>query len=126
MNMKLMIAIIAITMALVFYTVGVFSERHAHVLKKWHVFIFWMGLVCDTTGTLTMSLIAKDNAGAGNPLHAVTGALAIVLMIFHAVWATVTLRGGDEKHMQNFHKFSLFVWLIWLIPYFIGMFIGMQ
>lgn len=124
--MKLVIAIVAITLALVFYTIGVFSERRAHILKVSHVVIFWLGLLCDTTGTLTMSLIARENTGAGNPLHAVTGALAIVLMIFHATWATVTLKSKNEKQMQSFHKFSLFVWLVWLIPYFIGMFIGMH
>lgn len=126
MNIKLIIAVTAITLALVFYTIGVFSERHAHVLKKSHVMIFWLGLLCDSAGTFTMSLIAKAESGSGNILHAVTGALAIILMIFHAVWATVTIRSHNEKQMQDFHKFSLFVWLIWLIPYFIGMFIGMR
>ena len=126
MNMKLVIAITAITMALIFYTIGVFAERRAHVLKKGHVLIFWLGLLCDTTGTLTMSLIAKGNTGAGNPVHAVTGALAIGLMIFHAVWATVTLIKKNDEQMAKFHKFSLFVWLVWLVPYFIGMFMGMN
>lgn len=126
MSIKLIIAIIAITLALIFYTTGVFAERKAHVLKKSHVIIFWLGLLCDSTGTFTMSLIAKEGAGSGNLLHAVTGALAIVLMIFHAVWATVTLAKKNEEQMSAFHKFSLFVWLVWLVPYFIGAFIGMR
>ena len=39
MDIKLIMAIITITLALVFYTIGVFSERKAHILKKQHVFI---------------------------------------------------------------------------------------
>jgi uncharacterized repeat protein (TIGR03987 family) len=46
-------------------------------------------------------------------------------MILHAVWATIVLRGNDEKKKQGFHRFSIVVWAIWLIPYFVGMFLGM-
>lgn len=126
MDTKLMIAIITITAALVFYTVGVFAERKAHCLKASHVIIFWLGLLCDTTGTVTMSLIARSGAASSSlGMHGITGALAIILMIFHATWATVTLCRNNEKQMAAFHKFSLVVWLIWLVPYFIGMFMGM-
>lgn len=127
MNTKLIIAITAITMALVFYTYGVFAERKAHRLKKVHVVIFWLGLLCDTTGTITMSMIARGGAAsAGIGVHGITGALAIILMIFHAIWATVTLYKGKDKQMETFHKFSLIVWIIWLVPYFIGMVMGMS
>ncbi len=37
MNFKLILAIITITLALVFYTIGVFSERKAKRLKSAHV-----------------------------------------------------------------------------------------
>lgn len=62
MDFKLIIAIIAITSALVFYTVGVFGERKAKILKKSHLIIFWLGFVFDTIGTLTMGRIV----GSGN------------------------------------------------------------
>lgn len=130
MDSKLIFAIITISLALVFYTIGVFAERRSHVLKPWHVAVFWLGLVCDSTGTFIMSLIAKGNmeaaGGATQMIHGVTGFLAIVLMIFHAVWATWVLVKKDEAKKEKFHKFSLFVWLLWLVPYFIGMVIGMM
>jgi hypothetical protein len=31
----------------------------------------------------------------------------------------------DEKAIQNFHKFSVVVWAIWLVPYFSPMLFGM-
>ena len=43
--------------------------------------------------------------------------LAIVLMLIHAVWATVVLLKRDENLIRGFHKFSVTVWVIWLIPY---------
>lgn len=64
MDGKLIFAIITITLALVFYTVGVFGERKAKSLNKKHVIIFWIGLLFDTTGTLTMTRIAQEGASA--------------------------------------------------------------
>ena len=38
------IASTAITLALVFYTIGVFAERRAGTLKLGHIIFFYMGL----------------------------------------------------------------------------------
>ena len=129
MNGMLIFAIITITLALLFYTIGVFGERKSKTLNKKHVIIFWLGLLCDTTGTLTMSKIAKSGIESigttSQMIHGVTGVLAIVLMLFHAVWATWVLYKNNEEQKAKFHKFSIFVWAVWLIPYVIGMIIGM-
>lgn len=55
----LIYAIISISLALVFYTIGVWSEKVQGQLKKWHLTIFWIGLIFDTIGTTLMSKIAK-------------------------------------------------------------------
>lgn len=121
-------SVLAITFALVFYTIGVFAERHAKVLKKPHVVFFWLGLACDSTGTALMSRMAAGDTAASSMtyLHGITGALAIALMIFHAIWVTVTLVRNEEKSLRTFHRFSLVVWIIWLIPYVLGMIMGMR
>lgn len=130
MNGKLFFAIITITLALILYTTGVFAERKAKSLNKKHVLIFWLGLLFDTIGTLTMGQIAKSGIEVINAtsrsIHGITGTLAIVLMLFHAAWATLVLYKNDEKKKAMFHKFSIAVWIIWLIPYIIGMLIGMS
>ena len=81
----------------------------------------------DTTGTLLMGRISGNAMFSGKlSLHGVTGALAIVLMIIHAVWATIVLVKNNEELATNFHKFSIAVWAIWLVPYILGMVIGMR
>ena len=77
MNPLVMAASTAITLALVFYTIGVFGEARAGSLQKKHLILFWIGLACDTTGTTIMTSIARSSHGAGSPLHAITGALAL-------------------------------------------------
>ena len=108
-------ASVVITLALVFYTIGVWSERLAGRLKPWHLAFFWLGLVFDTVGTGMMFDFA---GGLTFDVHGLSGLLAIVLMLVHATWATVVLARRDERWIRNFHKFSIVVWAIWLIPYF--------
>lgn len=57
-------------------------------------------------------------------VHGVTGAVATLLMLIHAVWATIVLVRRDEAWIMNFHKFSVAVWLVWLIPSFSPMFLA--
>lgn len=116
------IASSAITFALVFYTIGVFAERRAGTLKLSHIVFFYLGLACDTAGTAVMSVIAQGNSAS--PVHAITGALAIVLMVIHALWASVVFVKKNRERLERFHRFSVGVWLAWLIPYFCGMFMG--
>jgi uncharacterized repeat protein (TIGR03987 family) len=114
---------IVITLALLFYSIGVWSERLAGRLKPWHLAFFWLGLICDTWGT---GLMFEMAGGMAFDLHGITGMVAIMLMMVHAFWATVVLVRKDENAIINFHKFSVVVWLIWLIPYFSPMIFGLR
>ncbi|MBU3181381.1 HsmA family protein [Clostridium psychrophilum] len=117
-------AIIFITLALIFYTVGVWSEKKQGELKKWHLLFFYVGLLFDTLGTTLMSKIV--NGGFQLNFHGITGLSAIILMLLHALWATIVLINNDKKAKANFHKFSIIVWIIWLIPFISGAIFGMS
>ncbi len=119
----LLIATVLITLALVCYSVGVWSERFARRLKGWHLIFFWVGLTFDSTGTGIMFEMAGE---IGPDIHSVTGIAAIVLMAIHAVWATVVLLRKNERLISSFHRFSIIVWSIWLIPYLTGFFVSMR
>ena len=106
---------ILITSALVFYSIGVWGEFYQKTLKRYHVIFFWLGLTCDTFGTSLMFLMADKIA---LDIHSISGAIAILLMLFHAIWATKVERSGNELQKQQFHRYSLIVWFFWLIPYF--------
>ncbi len=49
-----------------------------------------------------------------------TGTAAIVLMAIHLIWAIIVLVRGRENEKRAFHRFSIVVWAIWLIPYVAG------
>lgn len=113
---------IIMALALVFYTIGVWSERISGRLKLWHLVFFYLGLACDTLGTGMMF----DYAGGMTfDFHGVTGLLAIILMLVHALWATVVLVQKNESWITRFHRFSILVWCLWLVPYLSPMFFAM-
>jgi uncharacterized repeat protein (TIGR03987 family) len=121
-TMLLPFAIVSIITALIMYSIGVWGEKLSGILHKKHLWFFWIGFVFDTLGTTLMGRIAgvfKFN------LHGITGVAAIVLMLTHAIWATIALTLKKEKVLRDFHKFSITVWVIWLVPFFTGMFLAM-
>lgn len=122
MSTSLLFAIIAMTTALVSYSIGVWVEKRAGTIKPFHLGAFWFGLICDTTGTELMRRIATENGSSGGlNLHSGLGALALVLMAIHAVWATWTYLKTNAQAMHTFHRFSLSVWSLWLIPFVSGL-----
>jgi uncharacterized repeat protein (TIGR03987 family) len=114
-----------ITLALVFYSVGVWAERLARYLKPWHVAAFWAGFAFDVSGTTAMHALATKPFDILAP-HTLTGQIAIWLMLAHAVWATRVARSGSDDSKRGFHTYSIIVWLVWLVPYFGGMWLGMH
>jgi uncharacterized repeat protein (TIGR03987 family) len=110
--------------AFVFYTTGVWSERVQRNLYGWHVMLFWLGLACDGYATSLMERLVAIGERAG-VLHTVTGGLAFGLMAMHALWATWVLFFGSREAREGFHRYSVVVWTIWLVPYLGGMIAGM-
>lgn len=124
MNNHLILSTTLITLAMVFYSTGIWAERFARYLKGWHVVAFWTGFIFDVSGTFAMTSLAREPFNLLH-LHTLTGQIALWLMLIHATWATYVVRRGSEKLRIQFHRYSLMVWLIWLIPYFGGMIMGM-
>lgn len=122
MSVLLIVAIIAMVLALTFYSLGVWGEKLSGGLKGKHLAFFWTGFVFDSLGTWSMGEIS---AGWEFSVHSVTGFLALVLMAIHAVWATVVYARKKPQELVGFHKLSLVVWGIWLLPFFIGMAMAM-
>ena len=120
--MLLTIAIVSMFIAVTAYTTAVFSERKASMLHKKHLIIFGIGLLFDTIGTTSMGAISD---GFTLDIHGLTGLLALILMLVHVLWAILVYYKGSESQKKGFHKYSLLVWLIWLIPFISGMILNM-
>ena len=123
MPADLIVPAIIMSLAFVFYTTGVWAERIQRDLRGWHVALFWVGLACDAYATSLMERLVAEGQRAGF-VHTVTGFSAIALMAIHAAWATWVLFRGSREARAGFHRYSIVVWAIWLVPYFGGMIAG--
>lgn len=117
-------ALISMISALVFYTIGVWSEKIQGELKKWHLPLFYIGLAFDTFGTTLMSETTYTSFEFNS--HGIIGLFAVILMFLHALWATNVLIKNDKKAKATFHEFSIAVWSIWLIAFISGAILGMS
>ncbi len=109
------------TLALLFYSVGIWSDFFAKQLKKWHLVMFFLGVVTDSLGTNFMYLHVGHLIFTA---HSVAGFLGLTLMVFHCGWAFFVLKNNDAKRQATFHRFSILVWLFWLLSYFSGLYLG--
>lgn len=125
MSKELILASIAMIIALISYSIGVFGERRTGTIQLKHILFFVGGFIFDSTGTALMNQIASENAESTFGLHQITGGAALVLMGFHLIWAIAVYKKGSEKAKKQFHKFSLGVWSLWVISFILGMFVGM-
>lgn len=116
-------AVVLITLALLAYSIGVWAERVGKYLEGWHVVAFWTGFAFDSAGTIAMDLLEPGIDWTSS--HTITGQIALWLMLAHAIWATRVVKAGTESAKIRFHRFSLVVWTIWLVPFIGGMFLGM-
>jgi uncharacterized repeat protein (TIGR03987 family) len=116
-------SIAAMILALTLYSIGVWGEKLVGRLQPWQLYFFWLGFACDTAGTTLMGRIAGR---FDLDVHGLTGLAAILLMALHAIWASVALALKQERVITYFHRFSVAVWTLWLIPFFSGVFLAMR
>jgi uncharacterized repeat protein (TIGR03987 family) len=114
-------ALVLMFTAFALYSVGVWAVVLRKHLRPWHAALFWGGFVLDSAGTEIMRRLA---GGFRWNLHTATGAAALSLMLLHAAWASIVLLRRDERALRRFHRISLTVWVIWLVPFVTGLLLG--
>jgi uncharacterized repeat protein (TIGR03987 family) len=118
MTLELRAGILLMSGALLFYSVGVWGSWLSAKLGAPHLLLFWLGWLCDTAGTEIMRRIAGS---LQLTLHTITGIVALTLMLGHALWATIVFVRRDPGGLTAFHRASLAVWALWLVPFGTGL-----
>lgn len=114
---------ICFTLALLFYSIGIWSDYKHKQLKAWHLYMFALGVLTDSLGTWLMYLYVGHLIFTA---HSIAGFLGLFLMIFHAVWAYLVFNSRNAGLQQTFHRFSLGVWFFWLVSYVSGLYLGIS
>ncbi len=118
-----LVSIISMLLALILYSVGIWTVFLRKRIVAENLYEFVSGLFLDTTGTICMVFLAGE---LSENLHSLTGFMALGLMAINVIWAGVVLYQKRDSWFKVYRKFSLIIWIIWLIPFFSGMFLGMH
>lgn len=109
------------TLALIFYSVGIWDDFRHKKLKKWHLAMFGAGVITDSLATLLMYLHVGYLIFTA---HSISGFLGLFLMIFHFCWAFFAIWKNNVNLQKTFHRFSILVWSFWMISYVSGLYLG--
>ena len=120
----LLLAVIFMSFALLFYSYAVFSGRREGLHRK-HLIVFGIGLFFDYLGTNQMNLFAQA-FGKAPEIHNLTGILSLAGMAFHFLLALVaSLLQQAERINRTFHRVSLTIYSLWLAAFVSGAISGM-
>ncbi len=112
----MIVAVVAIVLALILYTVSIWSERAIGDLRLWMVLTFLIGFLCDLIGTFIMSMKTTISFN----VHSLFGFLAVIIMAFHLLLAVMALKKIWKAEVL-FKKFSVYAWSIWVLAFITGM-----
>lgn len=103
--------------ALVLYTLVIWTHRKKHKLYLWMIWTFGIALVADTSGTIF--LCAINTTKWTWTYHTISGLTSLFIMALHFTWAFLALTVGG-RFEAYFNRFSIFAWLLWLTAFVSG------
>lgn len=122
MNALLMAGSVIVTLALVFYSVGVVSEQRKRKISGFVLKFITLGLICDVSGTLCMILGAQKVI----TWHGAIGYSALLAMLVDIVLLYRAKKAGVVTPSQSLHIYTRCAYAWWVIVYVSGCVMAMQ
>ena len=119
MNESLIIGTRLVVFALLFYSIGIFTEqRKKHATNVVLIFIT-LGLVTDITATIFM-IIGSDNSAF--TLHGLLGYSSLLAMLIDAIllWRFRIKQGVETEVTKGLHKYCRYAYTWWLLAFITG------
>ncbi len=119
MNKLLMVGTTVVFFALLFYTIGIFTEqKHKKVLPKVLLFLT-LGIIADIIATGFM--IAGSSKGFFT-LHGIIGYSSLLGMLIDNVliWRLNIRLGMNTEVPDGIHIYSRYAWIWWVIAFITG------
>ncbi len=115
----LVTALSLLVSSLLFYSIGVWLEHARGKVRFWDLCFMLVGLVCSAVAIGYLRGV-NYTSNIIDEVHLLVGVLVVLIILFHtfwALWALSTIRKPDAR--AKFNRISIFIWCIWLIPYFV-------
>ena len=123
MNPGLIRAVVVVTMALVFYSIGVITEQRKHAVTRFVLFFLTGGVLLDITST-TLMIISSGNIPI--TVHGFIGYTALLVMLIDGIliWRQ-RRRNGSGPVPHGLHLYTRIAYAWWVIAYIAGAIISM-
>jgi uncharacterized repeat protein (TIGR03987 family) len=118
MPINIIVGLLALLVALILYTVGVWAAFLAKTLKRWHVIVLWAGVLFDMLAT---GMMALQIGGFAADLHTLLAMIAWAGMVAVAGFGTWALVRKDDVLSLTVAKWSLLPWALWVAVLVYGM-----
>lgn len=114
-----MIGALIVTLALISYSVAVFSERRKRHITKKILSYLTIGLILDITATACM-IIGSTNSPF--TLHGSLGYSALTLMLIDTIliWRFYKAYGFNFEVPKGLHNYTIISYSWWVIAYITG------
>jgi len=119
----ILIAVITIVAALVFYSIAVWWNWLNKRLQAKHLVFFYLGVFCDALATALMRSTIPEMT---YDMHTIVGLTALALMVIVTLIGTYAVYSKNESVLTSFHKFGLPIWFFWTVSWITGVVVGLQ
>lgn len=105
-------------LALVLYSLAIWSDRIKKELRAWMLAVFGTALIADILGTVLLCAVVSDAFRVN--VHTVTGLASLAIMLVHYIWALQAFLAYDRRSETRFRRWSVWAWGLWLVSFLSG------
>ena len=118
LNSTLIKAIVVVTFALLFYSIGVIAEQKRHRISKWILVFLTLGIMCDISSTILM-IIGSHHIPL--TIHGVIGYTALAAMLVDTVLIWNSWKRNKNAQVSKWlNLYTRFAYGWWVIAYIAG------
>lgn len=115
----LIIGSIIVTLALIFYSIGLITEQRKRIINKFVLTFLTLGLVFDITATTCMIIGSSNSPFTFHGFIGYTGLLAMIIETIIA-YRFYLRNSGQTLVPKGIHIYSGFAYFLWVAVYLTG------
>jgi len=119
MNSILFAGTMIVTLALIFYSIGIIAEQRKKVISSRVLVFVTLGVIFDITATICM-IVGSPNSPF--TLHGFVGYSALLVMLIDVglIWRLKLQNGMGAAVPHSLHLYSRYAFLWWVAAYITG------
>jgi hypothetical protein len=118
-----LVGVVAVFVAFVLYTVGVWGMFRAKAARPRDLIVLWTALAVDVFATVMMGMVSGglDFSTPANSAHTVVALAAFAAMLVFVALATRARTGGREAMSRALAKWIVAPWVLWVAVFAWGL-----